>query len=173
MYVVSGQLGGTNAWDEARGAGTLRLMTAEQIRYWVTQGIEFGAHSRTHADLTTLSTNELSEEVGGSRKDLEAILGSKVVSFAYPFGFYNQGALDCVRGAFELAFIIDRNMVGMNYLVTDPHLLRRTMVQAGDSVADVECRARWGLSPIERLRTRLRLRSRIKSAAGVVLDGGG
>ena len=30
-------------------------MTAEQIRYWATQGIEFGAHSRTHADLTSLS----------------------------------------------------------------------------------------------------------------------
>ncbi len=169
VYVVTGQLGGTNAWDEAWGAATYRLMTAEQIRYWATQGIDFGAHSRTHADLTTLSSSELSEEVVGSGKDLESILGSRVVSFAYPFGFYNQRVLDCVRAAFDLAFTVDRQIAGMNYLVTDPHLLRRTMIQPGDSVFDVECRARWGHSPIQRLRSRLLLRSRLKHVVGSIL----
>jgi len=39
VYVVTGQFGGTNAWDEALGRSTLRLMTADQIRYWASQGI--------------------------------------------------------------------------------------------------------------------------------------
>ena len=169
VYVVTGQLGGTNAWDEACGAGTLRLMTAEQIRFWATQGIEFGAHSRTHADLTMLSAHELSEEVVGSGKDLESILGSRVASFAYPYGFHNQAVDDCVRGAFDLAFVAGVEAEGLNHLLTDPHLLRRTMVQTSDSVIDVECRARWGLSPIQRLRTRLRLRSRFQGATHSML----
>ena len=169
VYVVTGQLGGTNAWDEALGHSTLRLMTADQIRCWASQGIEFGAHSRTHADLTNLSANELSEEVVGSGKDLESILGSRVVSFAYPYGFHNEAVDDCVRRAFDLAFTVDPQIPGMNYLATDPHLLQRTMIQVGDSVVDVQCRARWGHSPIQSSRSRLRLRSRLKHAVGSIL----
>jgi peptidoglycan/xylan/chitin deacetylase (PgdA/CDA1 family) len=164
VYVVTGQLGGTNAWDEARGSGTLRLMTTEQIRYWATQGIEFGAHSRTHADLTTLPVNELEEEVVGSGKDLALLLGARVVSFAYPYGFHNQAVDDCVRRAFELAFIADDNNEGMNHLLTEPHLLLRTMVQTNDSLLALECRARWGHNPFLNLRARIGLRSRLKRA---------
>ncbi|MDR3673849.1 MAG: glycosyltransferase [Acidobacteriota bacterium] len=164
VYVVTGQLGGTNAWDEARGYGTHRLMTAEQIRYWASQGIEFGAHGRTHADLTTLSANELSEEVVGSGKDLESILGARVVSFAYPYGFHNQAVDDCVRGAFDLAFIADDNDEGLNHLQTDPHRLLRTTVQTNDSWLAMECRARLGRNPFLNLRMRVGLRSRLKRA---------
>jgi peptidoglycan/xylan/chitin deacetylase (PgdA/CDA1 family) len=164
VYVVTGHLGGTNAWDEARGFSPLPLMTADQIRDWAAQGIEFGAHSRTHVDLTTLTPSSLREEVVGSGKDLESILGSRVASFAYPYGFHNQAVDDCVRAVFDLAFIVDPKVEGINFLGTDPHLLRRTLVPATDSVVDIECRARWGYSPIERLRNRLRLRSRFKDA---------
>ena len=132
VYVVTGQLGGTNAWDEARGSGTHRLMTAEQIRYWAAHGIEFGAHSRNHTDLTTLTPEKLKEEVLGSGTDIENLLGARVVSFAYPFGFYTEEVVECVRGAFNLAFGISPQNPGINYLVTDPHLLQRTMVQPGD-----------------------------------------
>jgi GT2 family glycosyltransferase/peptidoglycan/xylan/chitin deacetylase (PgdA/CDA1 family) len=164
VYIVTGQIGGTNAWDQSTGSEARRLMSAEQIRHWARQGIEFGAHSRTHADLTTLSGRELADEVVGSKKDLESILGSPVVSFAYPFGFHNPEAVHSVRANFDLAFGVDSESPALNYLVTDPHLLERTMVQPNDSVLDIECRARWGYSPIQRLRTRLRLRSRARNA---------
>lgn len=168
VYIVTGQLGGTNAWDEVRGSGTHRLMTAEQIRYWATQGIEFGAHSRTHADLTTLSVKELSEEVVGSGKDLESILGSRVVSFAYPYGFHNQAADDCVRGAFDLAVIADDKDQGLNHLLTDPFQMRRTMVQTNDSLLTLESRVRLGRNPLENLRVRVGLRTRLKRAARAI-----
>jgi peptidoglycan/xylan/chitin deacetylase (PgdA/CDA1 family)/GT2 family glycosyltransferase len=161
VFIVTGQVGGTNTWDEARGYGTMRLMTADQIRYWAAQGIEFGAHSRTHADLTPLPAHELADEVIGSRNDLAAVLGSPVVSFAYPYGFHSQAVCDCVRSAFDLAFIADDNVEGMNHLQTDPHLLLRTMVQTGDSLVDLASRVRWGYSPLLNLRARLRLRTRL------------
>jgi peptidoglycan/xylan/chitin deacetylase (PgdA/CDA1 family)/glycosyltransferase involved in cell wall biosynthesis len=167
VYVVTGQVGGTNVWDQAHGFGALRLMNAEQIRHWSGQGIEFGAHSRTHVDLTTLSPQELHDEVVGSGKDLESLLGSPVASFAYPYGFHNPAVVDSVRNAFDLAFIVDPKTEGLNSLGTDTHLLMRTLVPATDSVADIEYRARRGYSPIERLRARLRLRSRFKRAVGL------
>jgi glycosyltransferase involved in cell wall biosynthesis/peptidoglycan/xylan/chitin deacetylase (PgdA/CDA1 family) len=169
VYIVTRQLGGTNAWDEARGSDTHRLMTAEQIRYWATQGIEFGAHSRTHADLTTLSASELSEEVAGSGQDLESILGSRVVSFAYPYGFHNQAVDDCVRGTFDLAFLADDHAEGLNHLLTDPFQMRRTMVQTNDSLVALESRVRWGRNPFENLRARIGLRTRLKRATRSIL----
>ena len=168
VYVVTGLLGGTNAWDEALGRGTLRLMTAEQIRTWSANGIEFGAHSRTHANLPTLSQAELLDEVAGSGKDLESIISSRVISFAYPYGFHNQDVDDCVRGAYGLAFIADDWNEGLNNLQSDPHLLRRTMVQTDDSLLALEFRARYGYYPFlemwNRLRQRTALRTRLKRA---------
>ena len=173
VYVVTGQFGGTNAWDEARGRGTLRLMTADHIRFWASQGIEFGAHSRTHADLTALSPQALSDEVLGSREDLEAVLGSKVVSFAYPYGFHNRAVDDCVRNAFDLAFIADDHDEGLVHLQTDPHLLLRTMVQPNDSMLALRFRAMWGHNPflelknrVDELRGRVALRTRLRRWAG-------
>jgi glycosyltransferase involved in cell wall biosynthesis/peptidoglycan/xylan/chitin deacetylase (PgdA/CDA1 family) len=172
VYIVTAQLGGTNAWDEARGCSTMRLMTADQICHWAARGIEFGAHSRTHADLTALRGDELLEEAQGSGQDLERVLGSRVVSFAYPYGFHNQAVNDCVRGAFELAFIADDNNEGLNDLQTDPHLLLRTMVQSRDSLLATECRARWGHNPFLNLRGRIALRSRLKRTASYFLPRG-
>jgi glycosyltransferase involved in cell wall biosynthesis/peptidoglycan/xylan/chitin deacetylase (PgdA/CDA1 family) len=165
VYLVTGQLGGTNAWDETRDSGTHRLMTAEQIRHWAERGIEFGAHSRTHADLTALPLDELRNEVVHSKNDLEKILETPVVSFAYPFGFHNHEVVECVRDAFELAFGINPHDPGINHLLTDPHLLQRTMVQPSDSVIDIACRAHWGHSPLQSLRARFRLRSRFRHTA--------
>jgi len=165
VFIVTGQVGGTNAWDEARGSGTHRVLTCEQIQYWATQNIEFGAHSRTHADLTTLSAPELSAEITCSGKDLESILGIRPRTFAYPYGLHNQAADECVRKSFDMAFLGDR-VEGLNDLATDPFQMRRIVVKTNDSALDVECRVRWGYNPIERLRARLRLRSRLRSLWG-------
>ncbi len=161
VFAVTGLLGGTNAWDEARGSGTHRLMTTEEVREWATRGIEFGAHGQTHADLPTLGPAELDSEIAGSARDLAATLGSRPAAFAYPYGYYNPCVRDRVREHFELAFTCDE---GVNDLRSEPHHMRRTMVQPGDSILDFAFRARLGWSPLERGRSRLRLRTRLLSA---------
>ena len=85
VYVVSGRFGGTNTWDEADRCGTLKLMDATHIRFWAERGIEFGAHSRTHADLRKLSEGDCRAEIIGSKNDLADLLGAPVISFAYPY----------------------------------------------------------------------------------------
>ncbi len=161
VFVVTERIGGTNTWDEAEGCGTLQLMTAEQIRYWARERIEFGAHGRTHADLTQLPADTCSAEIGGSKADLETLLGAPVVSFAYPYGHVNEIVCDMVRSEFDLAFSVDE---GLNFLKGDPHLLKRRYVGPDDWLLDVavnfRCRreARW----FSDLRIKLALRSRIK-----------
>jgi peptidoglycan/xylan/chitin deacetylase (PgdA/CDA1 family) len=171
VYVVTERMGGTNTWDEVRGGGCHRLLTADQIQFWVKRGIEFGAHSRTHADLTTLQQQELDDEILGSKSDLEHLLGRRVVSFAYPFGFHNPRVVERARCAFDLAFGITPHERGINHLLTDPLLLQRSMVQTTDSVLDVASRVAWGYSPIQSLRTRLRLRTRTKRLFHTIFGG--
>ena len=167
VNVVTGQIGKTNAWDEARGSGTHRLMTAEQIRYWAAQGIEFGAHSRTHPDLTKLSASELAAEVSGSKNELASLLGSPVVSFVYPYGKVSEAVSAFVRCEFDLAFTTES---GLNYLRTDPHLLRRINISPNDSLIDIECHTHWEeLHRIAGLCARLQVRSSFKRAARFVL----
>ena len=92
-------------------------MTAEQIRYWDGQGIEFGAHSRTHASFVkTICCRTFSR---GSRQQRRssALLGHPIVSFAYPYGDYDDSVRDLVRGEFDLAFSVQE---GLNYLSGRP-----------------------------------------------------
>ena len=160
VFVVTGQLGGINSWDETRGCGNLRLMTAEQIRYWAGQGIEFGAHSRTHADLTQLSASELLAEVAGSKHDLSELLGSPVISFAYPYGASNEAVRESVQREFDLAFGVE---AGMNYLRGDPYRLLRTQVCPTDSLLEFALYVRFGsIKTLRALRVRLGLRTRLR-----------
>lgn len=168
VFVVTGQVGGTNAWDEARGFTTLRLMTAEQIRFWATQGIEFGAHSVTHADLTTLASHQLAEEVMGSGEALANLLGSRVVSFAYPYGSYNPAVCDCVREIFDLAFRVRGETPCIARFPSDLYRIPRAEIYTGDSLAGLAFRVRWGRSLTEEVRARVRFRTRIKNAARFV-----
>jgi peptidoglycan/xylan/chitin deacetylase (PgdA/CDA1 family) len=156
VFIITRRLAGVNSWDGAP------LMSSSQIRECSAQGIEFGAHTRTHPDLTTLSGVELREEVAGSGEDLSSILGTRVSSFAYPFGFWNEEVRASVRESFDLAFNCEE---GRNQIDTDPYRMHRTMVQRGDLLLDLACRVRLGRSPLMALRSRLRVRSRFRKVA--------
>jgi glycosyltransferase involved in cell wall biosynthesis/peptidoglycan/xylan/chitin deacetylase (PgdA/CDA1 family) len=158
VYVVTRQIGRTNAWAH-RGAGVHGCLSAEQLRGWQSQGIEFGAHSRTHPDLTRLPAHMLEDEVRGSREDLEDLLGVSVPTFAYPFGYVNAEVERSVATHFDLALSTDE---GMNTLSTDRHMLRRTMSLPSDTLVDLAFRTRMGRSPLHTLRARLRLRTRLQ-----------
>ncbi len=49
-------------------------------------GIEIGAHTRSHPVLSRLKGDRLWEEIHGSKKQLEEIIGRSVSSFCYPNG---------------------------------------------------------------------------------------
>ena len=73
VFIVSGQIGGRNSWDNTPFAQS--LLSADAVRYWSRNGIDFGAHSRTHPDLTRLSDAALEDEIWGCAADLTESLG--------------------------------------------------------------------------------------------------
>jgi peptidoglycan/xylan/chitin deacetylase (PgdA/CDA1 family) len=84
-YVVAGAVGRTSDWTDPKP-----LMDWDDVREWLAAGMDIGAHSVTHPDLTGLSDHRLAEEVGGARWRLEDRLGVPIVSFAYPFNVHDE-----------------------------------------------------------------------------------
>lgn len=77
-----GALAGHPPPDPAR-----RMLTAGELQELAASPLlTIGAHTRRHPWLATLRAAELEEEVAGSRRDLEELLGRPVLQLAYPFG---------------------------------------------------------------------------------------
>lgn len=78
FYIVTGFVGqpGYMGWNEIRA-----LRDA---------GMEIGAHSVTHPDLTSLGLDELRAQVAQSGATIAAEIGAPVVSFCYPGGRFND-----------------------------------------------------------------------------------
>jgi peptidoglycan/xylan/chitin deacetylase (PgdA/CDA1 family) len=162
VFVVSGELGGRASWQADPDLARLPLLSPEQLRQVGEEGIEVGAHGRTHANLTLATEEELRSEIELGTAELASAVGHSIASFAYPYGAFNERALRQVRQLFSSAFTAHD---GVNTLRTDPHLMWRTMVQPSDSLLELELRMRLGRNPIERARTTLRIRSRLKRLA--------
>ena len=78
----------TTIRHELAANGTAELahtvLSAAQIRELHAGGITIGAHSQTHSNMTLISPDQARAEIGGSRDQLEALLGAPVRDFAYP-----------------------------------------------------------------------------------------
>jgi peptidoglycan/xylan/chitin deacetylase (PgdA/CDA1 family) len=74
-------------------------------------GHEVGSHTRTHANLAAVGTDELADEIGGSRSELEARLGP-IRHFAWPFGRFfhvQRRVIDAlVRAGYESSASTER-----------------------------------------------------------------
>jgi peptidoglycan/xylan/chitin deacetylase (PgdA/CDA1 family) len=102
VYVVTGLVGKPNPWLAA-GSGA-RMMNEEELCEVAAAGVEIGAHTITHPDLSRLTYDACLDEVDGSRRELERLLGVSVRTFAYPFCRYGPAARAAVESAgFEAA----------------------------------------------------------------------
>jgi peptidoglycan/xylan/chitin deacetylase (PgdA/CDA1 family) len=85
-------------------------------------GIDFGAHTLTHPDLTRLPTGQVETEIRDSKAIIEDVLGTPVTCFAYPYGRYDARSCRIARRYF-LAACSDR--LGLVTTTSDPHALER------------------------------------------------
>jgi peptidoglycan/xylan/chitin deacetylase (PgdA/CDA1 family) len=88
FFVVSGPM---------RGVDETRRMSPAMLRDLAASGMEIGAHTRTHPNLTTLSEDEIAEEIGGCKADLERVIARSVRFLAYPGGRFNDTVVRCVE----------------------------------------------------------------------------
>ena len=103
------------------------MMRSAQVKALHDAGMEVGAHTVSHPILAGLEEDEVAEEIGLGRQQLERIVGARVSLFAYPNGKpgtdYGEAAVRIVREqGFEAAV---STAWGTNRAETDRFQLRR------------------------------------------------
>jgi len=89
-YIVSGRIGSSNIWDLKNEITQRPLMTEAEIKKWISLGMDIGAHTITHADLTAISKLKAKREISNCKTELERIYKVEVTDFCYPFGRFNE-----------------------------------------------------------------------------------
>lgn len=99
IYYITGV--NYNSWTaDSMGEKKFDLMSKDEVRELHKSGlIEFGGHTLTHPSMVKLSDEELKKEIENNKKDIEAIIGEELVSFAYPYGHNSKR----IQKAVELA----------------------------------------------------------------------
>lgn len=108
--------------DRLASLGGRSMLSWAQIREMAGGGIELGAHTLTHPDLTHISPDQVAEEVCGSKGIIEDAVGVSVSCFAYPFGRHDREARESVRQHFSCAC---SDKLGLATGRSDPHALER------------------------------------------------
>lgn len=103
VFVPTRQLGGSEAWQGANQPPR-PLMDWETVRALASEGMEFGGHSRTHADLTRLDPAESEREIAGCADDLAEQLGRPVDGFAAPYGRVSPAVVAAIGRHYRAAF---------------------------------------------------------------------
>lgn len=143
VFVVSGWLGGAHP-----AATWTRIVTAEELRALRAAGVEIGAHSVTHADLSALSYEQAREDLADSRRQLEAVLEEPVEVAAYPFGrATGETARACRDAGFRAACVA----TGRGDW-SDPHLLPRQDMENGSTLLGLRLKRAGRYEPLMRFR---------------------
>lgn len=103
------------------------FLTPEQILEIDRSGVfELGSHSRTHPDLATLPDARQADEIAGSKRWIEELVGPRPLVFCYPFGSHDRRARDEVERAGYTAALSTRE--GRVNRPADRFALRRVRV---------------------------------------------
>jgi peptidoglycan/xylan/chitin deacetylase (PgdA/CDA1 family) len=127
VFVTTGLIGKPNPWmGHDSGA---RMMTEAELRDLVQAGFEIGAHTVTHRNLAELDYESCLYEMIESRTALEALLGIRVRTFAYPYCHYGPAALAAACATGFAAAVTCEGRGGW-----ERHELARTMITGKDDV---------------------------------------
>ena len=132
-YGVSAMIGATNSWDLDKGIPQKPLMTRDDWRAWSAAGMDVGSHTRNHANLPSLSTEQAQEQITLSKQELETLCGCGVKHFCYPYGWFTDEHKMLVQQAgYHTATTTARGRV---HVGDDPFALKRIMVARATHLA--------------------------------------
>lgn len=115
VFLVTDFCGKYNDWaGNPANLGRSKLLDWSEVRELSECGIEFGSHTRTHPDLTKISSAEVEGEVAGSKAAIEDSIGREVRTFAYPYGKFNSSVRQITEKSFRAACSTNLGKVRLN-----------------------------------------------------------
>ena len=122
VFLTVGTRVPTTVDDRLPGSLGRTMLYWREIQEMQRWGVEFGAHTLTHPDLTRLSSDEVEWEICESKATLEDALGAPVTCFAYPYGRYDERSYAVARRCFASAY---SDQLGLITASSDSHALER------------------------------------------------
>ena len=110
-------------------------VTSDQVLEMDANGIEIGAHTVSHADLTRQSGANLQHEVFDSKASLEALIGHPVLDFCYPSGRFDDRVVGAVQAAGFLT--ATTTQPGFVHSAGDRFTWTRVRVSGGESLGQL------------------------------------
>ena len=98
------------------------MLSWREIREMHAAGIEFGAHTLTHPDLTRLPPDRVETEMRESKAVIEDALGGTVQAFCYPYGRHDDRSRAAAQKLFACAC---SDKLGLATVRSDPHAFER------------------------------------------------
>ncbi|MFZ6030850.1 MAG: polysaccharide deacetylase family protein [Chloroflexota bacterium] len=133
IYMVVKFIGGTAQWLTYRQEKHRQLLNTAQLRQLIALGFECGAHGYTHRSLDTMPLDAAWDEITRSKQLLEQNLFQKVMSFAYPYGYYTHAHYAMAQKAgFTSICTVERAISSTG---DDPFALARIPVSSATSMA--------------------------------------
>ncbi|MBO0505710.1 polysaccharide deacetylase family protein [Aeromonas veronii] len=128
VYVVTGE--GYNRWDVEHPTNPdtkVSLMSGEQVKALAASGhVEIGGHTLTHPRLSQLTAEQQAHEIQENKRQLEALLGHPLLSFAYPYGDMNESAKEqAITAGYRFAVATNSGPKAMHQ---DPYQIRRIAI---------------------------------------------
>lgn len=133
VFLVTGAIGDRATWTDEPGLAGRPILSEAQVRQMLQDGIDVGAHTRTHPSLPEVAVPDQEDETRGAFEDLARRFGPPPVRmFAYPYGDYDLNVAQLVQQAGFDAACCSRS--GVNDPATSCFELRRVEVCGTDAL---------------------------------------
>jgi peptidoglycan/xylan/chitin deacetylase (PgdA/CDA1 family) len=145
IYLVPTQ--DTNYWESNNTSELSNLLNNEQIDIMQESDlIEFGSHTLSHVNLSTIDDKQLENEISLSKEKVENIINKECKAFAYPYGKFNDKIVASIKKAgYTNATVVKR---GLYELGDNTFTIKRIGILGSESFIDF-------LLKISRIRNKL------------------
>lgn len=104
VFLVAGRCGKHNDWEgNPAKLPRSRMLSWNQVKELSSSGVDFGSHTVTHPNLTSIPIDSAEVEMAESRKMIEDGIGRAVNNFAYPYGKFNESILRIAERVYSTA----------------------------------------------------------------------
>ncbi|MDD4328745.1 MAG: polysaccharide deacetylase family protein [Aliarcobacter sp.] len=133
IYLVPNQ--SINNWEEKNTSILSNLLNNEQILQMQNTGlIEFGSHTLSHVNLSTINDEQLFIELKKSKEEIEKITKKECEAFAYPYGKFNDNIIQSVEEiGYKNATVVKRGLFEKN---DNPFIIKRIGILGTESFVD-------------------------------------
>lgn len=104
LFLTTGYVGRDNQWpSQPASAPCFPMLSWDGVESLHAAGWPIEAHTKTHADLRTLSPDALAEELDAPKQEIAQRLGRQPRAFAYPYGLLDARVVQAVGERYACA----------------------------------------------------------------------